>query len=208
MATAMLDATSAQDALAQYPLLQLAAAFRSTRIAADSASHAGDEAEPQSSSRIRIQGSVHVTMRCPGELGTPVYDPTTNGSVSMTVAVANSRILQSIGGEAVACKLRGSLINNDIRVGLDGPINFDLGRDLGLGEGWSGVLLVDLTKGVLSINDTPYRNLSAQFSDNSFQTFATVATGLAFLQLAGDGISVFGGNGTWRCPDPESCALQ
>src|SRR5262245_13598177 len=66
----MLDTTKAQEAIAQSPpLTQLKAAFEATTIVADSAGHAGDEAAPQSSSRIRIQGSVRVTMRCPGELG-------------------------------------------------------------------------------------------------------------------------------------------
>jgi len=206
---AVLDTTTAQQMIAQSPpLSQLAAAFRSTRLAADSASHAGDEAEPQSSSRIRIQGSVRVVMRCPGELATPVYKENANGSVSMTVAIANSRILHAIGGEAAGCVLRGDLLGTPIRVGIDGPINFDLGRDLALGEGWSGQLLVNLA-GELNINGSRFNNLTARFTDSQFQFLDRLSDGTAaVLELATSGIIVRDKTGTLLCADAQSCVRQ
>lgn len=205
----VLDTTKAEEMIAQSPpLAQLDAAFRATTVAADDAGHAGDEAAPQSSSRIRIQGSVHVVMRCPGELGTPLYDENTNGTVSLTVAVADSHIRRDVGGEAVRCKLRGTVLGTDIRVGLDGPINFDLGRDLGLGEGWSGDLLVNLA-GKLTINDSSFENLNARFKDNRFQYLQKLADGTAaLLEIAGSGVMVTDRTGTLLCADVQSCVRQ
>jgi len=207
--SATLDVTAAEEAIAQSPSLsQLSAAFSTTMVAADDAAHAGDEAAPQTASRIRIQGGVHVTVRCPGELGTPAYGPdANNGTVSLTIAVAESRIRRFVGGQAVGCKLRGNLLGTAIRVGLDGPINFDLGSDVGLGLGRSGDLTINI-EGRLTINDSMYDGLSARFTKaNVFQFLYRRASDklTAVLEVSDSGIIVRDRTGSLLCADVQSC---
>jgi hypothetical protein len=207
--TAMLDTTKAADLISQAPpMSQLAAAFRTTTIAADRAGHAGDGAASQSSSKIRIQGSIRVNLRCPGELAGPVYDAQTNGSISLTLAVADNHILRYVGGEAAGCVLRGDLADTSVRVGLDGPIDFDLGKDLGFREGWAGELLVRV-QGELTINALSFRNLSARFTDSHFESLFTLSDGsYAVLEVAESGIIIRDQRGTWFCVDAQSCTPQ
>src|SRR6187399_2212057 len=92
--TAALDETSVGEAIKEMPSLrELAAAFRAAGRRTPRDIQTGGS-ETTSGSRLSIQGSIHVTARCPGALGTPEFGP--NGSVSMTLGVQQNLIKRGI----------------------------------------------------------------------------------------------------------------
>jgi hypothetical protein len=209
--SALIDvASAASELLAEAPPLErLAAAFRATRIAIDGVDEAGADATPPNSS-IRVQGSIHVTVRCPGADATPQYDPATNGTVSLTLAVAENSIRRDVGGLASHCVLRGVIpvVDIPLRVGIDGPIALDLGRDLSFRNRWTGKLLVSLN-GVFDIEGLAMTNPTALFDDGQFQHLFQRRDGsTVILSLSRDGVRIRDRDGYWFCSDPQSCARE
>jgi hypothetical protein len=206
--SAMLEGSEAVvEALAQAPpLAELVAGFRSAGYVLDGVEGANTVTGKHAGARLRLQGAVHVTLRCPGTGDSPVFDAATNGSVSLTIAVAENSIRRDIGGEAVKCSLKGELLGLPIPVMVDGPIAFDLGRDLSLGQRWDGQLLISLG-GELKIGDRiSLKNLSARFNDSRFEHLLHLPNGSTIvIGVSSDGIRVQGRNGSWICTTSDSC---
>jgi hypothetical protein len=205
--SAMLDGDTVMTVLDDAPPLQdLAAGFRSTNYVVDGVDKVSGSTGERASDRIRLQGAIHVTMRCPGALGAPVYDAATNGTFSLTIAVAQNAIRRVIGGQATNCALRGTLLGRPIPVKVDGPVALDLGGDISLRSRWSGRLLVSLP-GELTIDDRlVLTNLSARYDDNSFEHLFHLPNGsTVVIAVTSDSIRVRARNGSWVCNEAHSC---
>jgi hypothetical protein len=209
--TASLDATSAARALHDAPALdQLSTGFLAAqRVLKDDVDRASDSSSGSTGSRIRLQGSIGLQVRCPGDADAPQYDANVNGSVSLTLAISDNRIRRSFGGDARGCVLQGTRLGRTFRVVLDGPLAFDLGSDLGIGQRWSGRLLASLP-GTLTVEGHEFRSLSGLLVDGVFQYLVNLdGVGTVVLQLGGDDvITVRDGNGVWFCREGQPCAIQ
>jgi hypothetical protein len=195
------------EALAGAPsLAELVAGFRSAGYVLDGIEDANAVTGKHSGERLRLQGAIHVTMRCPGAGDSPVFDAATNGTLSMTIALADNSIRRDVGGNAAKCALKGELLGSSIPVMIDGPIAFDLGHDISFGQGWSGQLLISLG-GELRVADRfSFSNLSARFNDSRFEHLLRLPNGTTIvIGISSDGIRVQGRNGAWICSTSQSC---
>lgn len=207
--TALLDTDEANQTIEQNPTLrELAAAFRAAGYAADGVQPAGESAKADSDEgSIDIQGGVHVTLRCPGDLDMPTFDEGTNGSISLTVAIAKSRIKRGIGGSATSCIVRGDLAGIPIRVAVDGPFAFDLGGDLGVGAPFSGQILMRMD-GTLDIAGIVFENLSARWTKDSFEYLYERTDGLTVVMEMVEGtVRLRDSQRLWGCQEGEPCGL-
>lgn len=205
-----LDDTTVSAALQELPPLdELSAGFAASQKPVDDAGAASVPAEQQeSSSDINLQGSIKVTVRCPGDLAEPVLDPAVNGTFSLTLAVARNRIRRTIGGRAEGCVLRGTLRNLSARVVLDGDVAIDFGRDIGLGQGWSRSLLIAV-RGKVDVGGQSFENLSARISEGRIEHLFVRDDGSMFVaSLAPNGISIRDRQGIWLCAEVGTCARE
>jgi len=213
--SATLDSTSAVETLKSAPTLEELRQLNSGFLAAqsvmkDDVNQASTANSGSTGSRIRLQGSIGLQIRCPGDLDNPTYDEQVNGSLSLTLAVADTQIRRSFGGQAKACVLRGMILDNPAKIVLDGPVAFDLGNNIGIGSGWSGDFLADLP-GTLTVLDHEYRGISGRFTQGRFQYLLDLGQdkGTVVLELSGsDGITVIDRSGRWFCRGSEPCAKQ
>ena len=207
--TASLDGSNVDAVLNRAPnLKQLASGLQAAKYLVGEIDYASKSTAPKTGSRLRLQGSLNMQIRCPGERSDPVYDEQLNGSVSLQVAVAENRILRSMGGEAKACVLQGTLQGLAARIVLDGEIAFDLGGDIGIGQYWSGELLASLP-GELRVGDYVFQSVSARFKGGVFQHLVRLDDeSTIVLELSADGITVRDGSGVWFCLEGQSCARQ
>ena len=210
--TASLDGSTVNEALKSAPpnVRQLAAGLEALKYVVKNVDYAsGNTTAPNAGGRLRLQGSLRLDIRCPGERTDPVYDETINGSVSLTAAVADNRILRGLGGEANACVLQGTVQGITVRVELDGPIAFDLGGDIGVGQYWTGELLASLP-GTLTIAGSEFRSISARLTQGRFQYLVNLPdkAGSIVLELSDAGITIRDGVGVWFCAEGQSCAKQ
>jgi hypothetical protein len=204
--SAVIDPTEIDQVLADLPeLRRIASGFRATGYTTRGVDEAEDSS--QEDETLRVQGSVRVTIRCPGELDDPVYDANANGSLSLTIGVENSHIRRGIGGRATNCVLRGDDDGLPVRVSVDGPFAFDLGRDLSIRDRWSGRLLM-LISGTIHIGDLELKNLSARWKSDKFEyLFVLPNDDWIIAQLTQDGISIRDKERTWVCPDGQPCGF-
>jgi hypothetical protein len=200
-----LDATRAGMVIADAPPMpELAAGLRATGFIADDVNTASHDSEPQTGAGVRLQGSVRLQIRCPGDLGTPNYDPSVNGSASITIAVADSRIKRTFGGQADGCVLRGMVGDNAVRIQLDGRVVFDLGGDVGIGQRWSGKLFAYLP-GELEVGSFSFQSISARFTPEQVEHLVRLDDGTSvILTFTASGISVRDKSGTWYCPTGQN----
>jgi hypothetical protein len=207
--TAVLDASTVATALDSTPnLKELAAGVQAAGYIMDDVDRASSTSSSKSGSRLRLQGSLGLKVRCPGQLGTPVYDESINGSVSLTLAVAENAIRRSFGGAAKACILQGTLRGLVARIELDGDMAFDVGRDIGIGQGWSGELLASLP-GKIIVDDYVFESISGRLTQGRFQNLVRLNDGsTAVLELSDDGITVRDSSGVWFCAEGQPCAKQ
>jgi hypothetical protein len=209
--SAQLDVDTVQETFAEIPSLDtLTAGFGAASYATTGVDSAGGTASEKASGRVRIQGSLRVNLRCPGDLADPSYDRDTNGSLSLTIGVEDNRIKRGVGGTADHCKLRGVLLDLPVPVEVDGPIAFDLGHDIGLRDRWSGTLLM-VIRGSITIGDLTLDNLSARYSDETLQYLHRRNDALrstVVAQASGDGITIRDAGGVWFCRNGEQCAAQ
>jgi hypothetical protein len=208
--TATLDVSSVQAALDSAPpnLRELAAGIEAAKYVMGDVDYASKTSSNRGGQRIRLQGSLGLNIRCPGERGNPVYDESINGSLSLTLAIADNRIRRSMGGEAKACILQGSLHGLPARIRLDGKVAFDVGGDLGLGQPWSGELLTSLP-GELHVGDYVFQSISARLHSGRFQHLVRLNDGTTIvLELGDDGITLRDASGIWFCAEGESCAKR
>jgi len=206
--TAALDRTSVGEALGQMPSLrQLSAGFRAAGSTTDSLDTADEQAASGSGSRLNIQGSIKVTVRCPGELEVPSYG--SNGTVDMTIGVEKNLIKRGIGMRANACVMRGDAYGTPVRVQIDGPIYMDLGRDLGLRQRWVGRLLM-LVAGTIDIEGVGVvDNLAARWTNDTFEYLYNwpEGNGWVIAAITSQGaVSVRDSQTTWSCPDGATCS--
>lgn len=204
-----LDETRAAEVLADAPPMpELAAGIRSTGIVADDVNAASSDTSPKKGSGIKLQGSVQINARCPGELTDANYDPAVNGSLSLTVAVADTRIRRTIGGHADSCVLKGYVGTKSVRVELDGNLAFDLGHDIGIGQRWSGQLLAYLP-GKLEVEGYTFQSISARFTADRVEHLIRLADGTAVVVIFTDtGLTVRDRDGAWVCPSGGTCTRQ
>jgi len=207
--TASIDAARAATALDSVPnLAELAAGFRAAAYVMSKVDVASDDTSQSTGQRVRLQGAIGLALRCPGNAADPQYDENINGSISLTLAVADNRILRSFGGEAKSCILEGTLRGRAARIVLDGALAFDVGRDLGLGQRWTGDLLASLP-GTLRVDEFEFRSISGRLTDGRFQYLLTLDDEKTIvLQLGDDGLTVRDNSGVWFCAPGEPCASR
>jgi len=208
--TASLDVDTVQEALTELPPLDaLAAGFRASGYVTTGVDDAGGTASKKSGGAITIQGSLRVNLRCPGDLDDPTYDASANGSLSLTLGVEDNRIKRGIGGTADHCVLRGLLLDLPVRVEVDGPVAFDLGRDIGLRARWSGTLLM-VVRGTITVGDLVLDNLSARYTEERLEYLHVRSRDQSTVvaELSGDGIRIRDQNLVWFCRSGESCVTQ
>lgn len=181
-------------------LQRLLAAFRSTATVLDSVDEAQKPASERSGEGVRLRGSLRVKLRCPGALVQPDYDEALNGSVSLTFGVQQSEILRNVGGTASDCRLNGNLGGLSLGVGLDGPIDFDLGQNIPLGEPWSGTRWLVALRGSISVEDVNFNNVSARVSPGAVEYLQRLADGTSVvLSASSSAVSLRDAEGTWSC---------
>jgi hypothetical protein len=196
-----LDSTLAGQVIADAPPMpELAAGLRATGLIAGSVNDASTEETPQKGKGVRLQGSIDVTIRCPGDLASPVYDSTTNGTATVTLALENSAIKRTFGGEANGCVLRSQIGQTAVRIVVDGNIAFDLGGDIGIGQRWSGRLLAYLP-GELDVAGYVFQSVSARFDNATLEHLVRLANGTYVVLVFTDaGLSIRDKDGSWYCP--------
>lgn len=208
--TAVIDQAAAEQALQDIPPLEdLAAGFRSSGYATRGLDEAESSASDDEDASLRIQGSIHVTIRCPGTLGEPVFDESTNGKLVLTIGVEESRIKRGIAGSATRCLLLGNRRGLDLPVEIDGPFAFDLGRDISLRQRWAGRLLMVIA-GTIRIGDLEFSGLSARFTEDKFEYLFVLPGGENWIvaELTEEGISLRDRDKVWVCPSGTPCSLR
>jgi hypothetical protein len=204
--TATLDVTAAAQTLGIMPSLQeIAAAFRAAGYVKNGVTQASTEVEQSSASRFNVQGSLNVTVRCPGDAASPTYG--SNGTLALTIAVEKNLIKHSIGGEASHCVLRGDIAGRAFRVEVDGPLAFDFGRDLGLRTRLPDQLLMNI-RGSLDIEGYQVQNLSARWTEERLEYLVILGNGDWIVAVVeGDGtVSIRDKDSTWGCSDGQTCS--
>ena len=207
--TASLDATGIQNALSSVPnLKQLASGVEAAAYVMDNVNYASRTSSTKAGERIRLQGSLKLDIRCPGDRSDPVYDESINGSLSLTLAISNNAIRRSMAGIAKACVLKGTILGQAARIQLDGQVVFDVGGDIGLGQPWSGELLASLP-GELSVSGYVFQSISGRLHEGRFQHLLRLSDDTTVvLELSEDGITVRDAAGVWFCAEGEPCAKQ
>jgi hypothetical protein len=203
--TAALDQTQAVDALQEMPSLrELVAGFRAAGYAQDGVNRGSAEASQSSASRLNVQGSLDVDIRCPGELAEPAYSG--NGTLALTIGVQKNLIKRGIGALADHCVLRGDLLGTPVRVEVDGPLAIDLGRDLSLRNPGTDRLLMSVT-GSITVADYELRNLSARWTHDSLEyLFVLQSGGWIIAIVSADGsITLRDKDSLWGCSDGQTC---
>jgi hypothetical protein len=208
--TASLDSTAAESALANGPPLDvLSAGFLATDYLIGGVNDASSDAAPSKGSGIRLQGGLNVTVRCPGpDITNPVYDAATNGTATVTLAVDDTRIHQTFAGVAHSCVLGATVRGRTVSIVIDGAIAFDLGRDIGIGQRWSGELLASLP-GTLDVDTYSFQSVSALFTPDRFDHLLKLSDGTTVvLELTATGTTVRDRDGTWDCPSGQACTRE
>ncbi|HEX5098959.1 MAG TPA: hypothetical protein VFV94_05640 [Polyangiaceae bacterium] len=205
--TAVLDETSVGEALLQMPSLrQLSAGFRAAGSTTDNIDTVDQQTASGSGSRLNIQGSIKVNVRCPGALDERAFGP--NGSIDLTLALEKNLIKRGVAMRAHDCVMRGDAFGTPVRVEIDGPILMDLGGDLGLRQRWAGRLLMVIT-GTIDIDGLTLDNLAARWDKGTFEYLFRLPNEDTWVIAAvtTDGtVSVRDRDTTWSCPDGQACS--
>jgi hypothetical protein len=208
--SATLDKQTVTDAFASAPNIQtLAAGFTTVSAATPSINAANDKLERRSDSALRVQGSMRITLTCPGDGPEPTLDAAKNGSIVLTLGVEETRILRGIGATANQCLARPAFLGHSVRVSLDGPIAIDLGKNLGEGDG-AIELLISLL-GEVQLGDTVFRSINGRFTREGFESLFVLQDGSTIVLTAkGDGrVGVRDQQGFWNCSaDTLECDLD
>ena len=208
--TASLDLTTVQDALDSAPnLKELAAAVQATKyLMGDDVNYASRAPTTKGGGRIRLQGSLGLVVRCPGDRADPVYDESINGSLSLTIAVDDNKIRRSLGGQANGCVLQGPIRGVPASIKLDGSVAFDLGGDIGLGQPWGGELLASIP-GELTVEGYTFKSISGRLHEGRFQHLLQLPNGTTVvLELSDTGVTIRDASGVWFCAEGQPCAKQ
>ncbi|HEY3496855.1 MAG TPA: hypothetical protein VGK73_19285 [Polyangiaceae bacterium] len=198
---AELDETSVREMLETAPDVQtFLAGLSSLELASTGVNEASASAGQKSGAGINLQGSIEIEARCPGDFDDPVYDASRNGSIGLTLAVENTRILRGIYGHASNCVARRTYFDTTVRVSLDGPFSIDLGGDIDLRQPTLRRLLFALG-GEITIGDTSFTGVSGRITGDSVESLFTLPddSTVVLLVLAAGVIGVRDQEGTWAC---------
>jgi hypothetical protein len=203
------DAPAVQAALGSVPELQeLAAAFRATGALIDPIDDARQTADQTSGAGIRVQGTIQIQVRCPGSGSTPVYDPATNGTFTLSLAVQNNTIRGSFGADAEHCLASTRLGETRLPIELDGRIEMDLGGDIRFGQPWARSRTLFSLDGSIAVAGTVFRNVSARLEGDRFEFLQETPRGTVVLFVTDSGIGLRDQTGTWFCDiDTDTCAI-
>jgi len=204
--TATLDQTTALETLNAMPSLQeITAGFRAAGYARSGVDDGGAEAGQSSTSRLNVQGSLKVTVRCPGDAATPGYG--SNGALELTIGVEKNLVKRGIGGQATHCVLRGNVLGQPVRVELDGPLAIDFGHDFGLRQKSPDRILMNI-RGSLDIQGYDVRNLSARWTEERLEyLFVMNDTDWVVAVVTADGtVSIKDKTSVWGCSDGQTCS--
>jgi hypothetical protein len=208
--SATLDAETVSEAFATAPNIQtLAAGFNTVSAVTPGIDAASDGLERRSGSSVRIQGSLRVTVTCPGDGEEPTLDAAKNGTILLTLGVEETQVLRGIGADANGCRARPSFAGFGVRAFIDGPIAIDLGRNLGAGEG-ALQLLVSLL-GEVRFGDTTFESVSGRLTQDGFESLFVLQDGSTVVLTAkGDGrLGIRDTQGFWNCSvDTLECDLE
>jgi len=207
--TASLDVSTVTDALNSVPnFRELAAGIEAAKYIMGDVDYASRTPNSKTGQRIRLQGSIGLQIRCPGERTDPVYDESINGSLDLTLAVSDNKILRSMAGHAKACVLQGTLRGQPARIEIEGEVAFDLGGDVGLGQPWGGELLASLP-GELVVAGYTFKSISGRLHAGRFQHLVKLPNDSTIvLELSESGVTIRDASGVWFCAEGESCAKQ
>jgi hypothetical protein len=199
--TAELASSRIRGVIDATPQLQsLLAAFRSTETVLDGVDEAQKPASQQTGEGVRLRGSLHATVRCPGDFTRPNYDEALNGSILLTLGVQRSAILRSVGGNARQCRLNGSLAGLSTGVTLDGPVAFDLGQDIPLGQSRSRTRWLIAVGGSISVDDVRFEDVSARIGSGAVEYLQRLPDGTSVvLSASSSGITLRDAESTWSC---------
>ena len=199
--TAELAPDRVRNVIDSFPELpRLLAAFRSTAAVLDGVDEAQDPASQRAGEGIHLRGSLLVTLRCPGDIDRPNYDEELNGSLSLTLGVNRSAILRNVGGNASDCRLSGNFAGLSIGVMLDGPIDFDLGRNIPLGQAWSRTRWLVSVRGSITVEDVRFDNVSARIGPGSVEHLQFLPDGTSVvLSASTSGVTLRDAESTWSC---------
>jgi hypothetical protein len=91
---------------------------------------------------------------------------------------------------------------------LDGPVEFDLGRNLPLGERSTGRLLV-VVAGPITIESVSFRNVSARLTSDLLEFLYELDDGTTVVfQLTDEGIAIRDREGVWICSSNHPCIFD
>jgi hypothetical protein len=183
------------------PRLQsLLAAFRSTATVLDGVDDAQSPASQRTGEGVRLRGSLRVTLRCPGDIARPNYDEALNGSVALTMGVQQSAILHNVGGNASECRLSGNLAGLSLGVTLNGPIDFDLGENVPLGQSWSGTRWLVAVRGSIRVDDVSFEDVSARVRPGVVEHLQRLPDGTSVvLTASSSAVTLRDAGSTWSC---------
>jgi hypothetical protein len=206
---ATLDAETVAEAIATAPNIQtLAAGFNAVTAVQPGIDAANAGLERRSDAAVRIQGSLRVTVTCPGDGEEPTLDAAENGTILLTLGVEETQILRGVSATANGCRARPSFAGFGVRVFIDGPIEIDLGKNLGRGEG-ALQLLISL-RGEVRFGDTTFESVSGRFTQEGFESLFVLQDGSTVVLVAqGDGVvGIRDAQGFWSCSlDTLECDL-
>jgi hypothetical protein len=199
--TAELDTARIRSVIDSLPQLQsLLAAFRSTATVLDGVGEAQKPTSERTGEGIRLRGSLRVTLRCPGDIARPNYDEELNGSVALTLGVERNEILRNVGGNASECRLSGSFAGPSIAVTLNGPVDFDLGENVPLGQSWSGTRWLVAVRGSISVDGVSFDNVSARIGPGAIEHLQRLADGTSVvLSASSSAVTLRDAESTWSC---------
>lgn len=199
--TGALSPSRIRSVIESVPELQkLLAAFRSTATVLDGADDAQTPASQRTGEGVRLRGSLRVTLRCPGEIARPNYDPAINGSLALTMGVERNEILRNVGGIASECRLNGDFAGLSLAVVLDGPVDFDLGRNIPFGQSLSGTRWLVAVRGSIRVEDVSFANVSARVGPGGVEHLQRLADGTSVvLSASSSAVTVRDAESIWSC---------
>jgi hypothetical protein len=163
---------------------------------------------------LSVSGTVHASLPCFGDGPIPTSDSATNGKLSVTLGVEESRLKRGFTGEFSRCRFRvePALVAPQ-KVSVSAKFVGDLGSDLGIGSELTGALIMKLRDIVGEssggLGDFPIASAEFHFriaADGSVETlldgtmFGLAETGSVLLSLRVDGtVSLRDSLGEWSC---------
>lgn len=172
---------------------------------------------------LTVQGSIKAKLSCPGHGAMATDDAENNGTIDVTMGVADTRIQRALSGAATDCRFLSNRGGNSARITFSADLIADLGADIALGDDPSKALSVELSKLELSTDSglsLPKVQDKYDFRVTDAQSIEVLldpsALGLG-LQNVGtvvlishlDGaVGLREKRGEWRCPADDACSFK